>query len=186
MPQNARLLVRFDLYFRNGDPISIHTLTWAAYSILADINEVRGGPPMKIDDVMVTLIKPEFQKEFQKMLREAHTFFKHADRTPDAVLEFDPIQTEMVLYEACEKYRELTGEYSPHLFTFIIWYVANNRKYFKPSQVGQAGMFDSIEKSIYRADRRKYYDWFLPMATAATDDYKKEIIPGQPPTKQPE
>ena len=34
------------LYFADGDDVSIHSLVAAAYALLRDINEYRGGEPM--------------------------------------------------------------------------------------------------------------------------------------------
>jgi hypothetical protein len=34
------------LYFCEGDPVSMHTLTSAAYQVLSDINRAQGGRPM--------------------------------------------------------------------------------------------------------------------------------------------
>ncbi len=69
------------LYFHDGDPVSIHTLTSAAYNVIRTINKKRNGPPMfEKDEFIEDYVKPEYQDQVRKQLNEAENFFKHADR----------------------------------------------------------------------------------------------------------
>ncbi|HSH98895.1 MAG: hypothetical protein ACAH07_06100 [Methylophilaceae bacterium] len=119
------------LYFHNGDPVSIHTLTAAAYNILRDLNKSRGGSPMILKEGIFEQLKPEYHKEILGKINEAENFFKHADKDPDASLDFSPGQSELLIFEACEKYFQLTGEQVALFQIYRGWYLANNVELFK-------------------------------------------------------
>lgn len=68
-------------------------------------------------------IKPEHHKEVIESFREPENFFKHADRDPEGILDFNPDFTEFLLMEAIEAYVSLTGEV-PQLFSvFRTWWL---------------------------------------------------------------
>jgi len=109
------------LYFSEADPVSIHTLTSAAYELLSDINRAKGGSPM-LKEQAPTWVRPDAKDEAKRSLNKAMNFFKHADRDTNGVLDFSLGPTQLLLYDACRKYRELTGETVPLLAVFDIWY----------------------------------------------------------------
>ncbi len=109
------------LYFSEADPVSIHTLASAAYQVLSDVNRARGGVPM-LKEQIPTWVRPDATAEAKRRLNEAANFFKHADRDHDEVLEFIQGPTELLLYDAVRKYRELTGETVPVLGVYDVWF----------------------------------------------------------------
>jgi hypothetical protein len=109
------------LYFSEADPVSIHTLTWAVYQVLADINKSRGGNPM-VTEWILRGVLPDKIAEAKCRLSSAANFFKHANRDPDTILAFDPAQTEVLLFDVCSKYRDLTGEVVPMLGVYWAWF----------------------------------------------------------------
>jgi hypothetical protein len=46
------------LYFSNGDPVAIHTLTAAAYNVIRDVTARRGVEPMLVKDQLLNYVKP--------------------------------------------------------------------------------------------------------------------------------
>jgi hypothetical protein len=60
-------------------------------------------------------VRPDATNKVKRKLSEATNFFKHADRDHDEVLEFSQGPTELELYDAVRKYRELTNEIVPAL-----------------------------------------------------------------------
>jgi len=109
------------LYFSEADPVSIHTLTSAAYQVLSDVNRARGGAPM-LKEQVPTWVRPDATREAKQKLSEAENFFKHANRDHNEVLEFSQGPTELLLYDAVKKYRELTGETVPVLGVYDAWF----------------------------------------------------------------
>jgi hypothetical protein len=92
----ARRQVRaaIEMWFASGDPIAIHTLVAAAHEILYDLCKRKGMNDQLFDS---PAIKPSFRKRWTTMLRTYPNFFKHADRDPDDVLEFNPAINELRL-----------------------------------------------------------------------------------------
>lgn len=107
------------LYFNDADPVSIHTLAGAAHNILNDLNKKYGGNPMIISDF---LIKDEFKKKIKQQINKAKNHFKHADKDPDTTIDFAPKVNEFFLFDACEKYMELTSENVPYFIIFRGWF----------------------------------------------------------------
>ncbi|HYE22526.1 MAG TPA: hypothetical protein VD998_02985 [Verrucomicrobiae bacterium] len=109
------------LFLRDQDPVSIHTLTSAAYNVLLDLKNKR-----KIDLVVLkstSFIKPGKEKEYLAILNQAENFFKHADRDPDELLKFNPELTTYALSDAIRVYYVLTGESTPLMKAFNMWFM---------------------------------------------------------------
>lgn len=111
------------LYFNDKDPVSIHTLACAAHEIIAKLNSKKSGTALILEG---TMINEKHQREFQKMVREAKNFFKHAESDPDKSLAFNPETNDYYLLDACEGYELLTGEKNPYFIIYRGWF---NSKY---------------------------------------------------------
>lgn len=119
------------LYFHDGDPVSIHTLAAAAYNVIRDVNKKRGGKKMVVKEETLDFVRPEKHAEYCAMLNEAENFFKHADRDHEATLDFNPRESEVLIWDACTKYWELTGEH-PGLFqVYRGWFIDNHTHLFR-------------------------------------------------------
>ena len=150
------------LYFSHSDPVSIHTLTAAAYNIIRDINKKRSGPPMLVKDQFFDLVKPEFEKELRNTLNEAENFFKHANRDHESMIDFNPDQSEYMIIDACSQYYKLTGEFPPLFRVYQSWFVSNHRKLFNFSE----DKLISINKGaaeIISMGRQDFFNTFLPL-----------------------
>ena len=107
------------LFFECRDPITLHTVAGAASNLLFNLGEhekvdspVRGNPYVRADQRRLWITK----------INDAQNFFKHADRDPDAVFEFDPWVTEILIFEGCFLVEVLTGEMFPEAKLFTIWF----------------------------------------------------------------
>ena len=87
------------LWFYDGDPVSAHSLAYAAYDVIHAVSKERNPnrPDLLLDS---RDIKPDARKQFNEAFREAGNFFKHADRDPLATLQFSPGITEIFIYYA--------------------------------------------------------------------------------------
>jgi hypothetical protein len=74
-----------------------------------------------VKEWMSDYVKPEHLKAVHKKLNVPQNFFKHANEDPDAVLDYDPSQVEVILLDACWAYRRRTGERLPLLRVFETW-----------------------------------------------------------------
>ena len=72
-----QLRTAIELWFADGDPISIHTLAAAAYQIIHDLNRRNKGPDLLLDS---KYIKDEKRREFVSLVKSTSNFMKHADR----------------------------------------------------------------------------------------------------------
>lgn len=109
------------LYFNDEDPISICTLTRAAHEIISVLNEKHGKSTMIMSD---KLIVDKYKEEFRKIMNAPKNFFKHADKDPAGILDFNPEENEFFLLDGCENYEILTGEKVPHFIIYRNWFYA--------------------------------------------------------------
>jgi len=150
------------LYFFDVDPVSTHTLAAAAYGVLRDLNNADGGPPTMHDSLDET-IEPDFLPEFRRFLSEAQNFFKHANRDPDAVLDFNVAHTESILLDACWTYDRLAGEKVPLLTTFEIWGALTFGASYIRHDIEPA-TDAAIRQRYAKLPKREFLDKFLPVA----------------------
>lgn len=150
------------VYFSNGDPVSIHTLTAAAYNVLRDLNRRRGGEPLLMKEQFLDWIKEGYHQQIRAKLNEAENFFKHADRDHENTLDFNPDQSELLILEACTVYNRLTGEWPPIFRAFQSWFIAHHPDMFvfpKEKQI----TIDMGREEITSLGREEYFNMVMPM-----------------------
>jgi len=129
-PPTVTLLSKFDvaerqlnqairLFFGEGDPVSIHTLTEAAAQILYDIRH-KFGANSKLRDF--DIIKPEFKKEWLASLFSSKNFFKHANRDPDELHEFREESNHFSLLDSVNMYLTAKKEWTPETIVYVQWF----------------------------------------------------------------
>jgi len=148
-----QLDVAVRLYFREDDPVSIHTLACAALELLSGLNRVRGGGPL-LKDVVLKSVRPERLAEARRAVNAPGNFFKHADRDPLSVIVFKPSQTEWFLYDACLKYKELAADVVPTLASYQLWFVLGpGSEFIDPKKVAVIqslrGTFPSLVRTSF-------------------------------------
>jgi hypothetical protein len=150
------------LYFSNGDPVSIHTLTSAAYNVIRDINKKRGGEKLFAKDGFLDYIKEGHEKEVWALINKAENFFKHADRDHDSTIEFNPDQTEYLILEACSIYYKLSGEFPVLFKLYQNWFIANNQNVFKLPEEHKR-MISMGSQDVINLGREGYFNLALPI-----------------------
>src|SRR3989338_1475671 len=116
------------LYFNWGDAVSIHTLAAAARNVLVNLCEHRDlKHPILFENLLNEAISPEHHQEVRNKFRAPENFFKHADRDPEEILEFNPEASEYWLLEAVEAYTLLTQEHVPVLHAYRGWWLLHHR-----------------------------------------------------------
>jgi hypothetical protein len=116
-----QLRTAITLWFNEGDPVSIHALAFAAYEVIHAVSKKRN--PYRRDLLFDSLvIKDEYRSQVNIYLKKYAYFFKHADRNPDAEIEFNPELSEtFILYAICG--RELCGEPSSEEESNYLWWL---------------------------------------------------------------
>lgn len=156
------------LYFSNGDPVSIHTLTAAAYNITRDINKKMEGSPLLIKELFLKCVREGHEERIRKKLNEAENFFKHADRDHQAVIDFNPELSEMLVLEACSAYYKLSGEFPPLFKLFQSWFIANHQDLFNfPDE--QAKVIAMAGQNVIKLGREGYFNKLLPLLSCYHD-----------------
>ncbi|MDA8338855.1 MAG: hypothetical protein M0Z70_06105 [Nitrospiraceae bacterium] len=150
------------LYFSNGDPVSIHTLTAAAYNIVRDVNKRRGGPPLLIKQEILNYVKEGYEKEVRDKINAAENFFKHAERDHEQTLDFEPDLSEMLILEACSVYYKLSGEFPPLFKLFQGWYIANHQSMFNFPE-DQQQIISKTKQDVLQLGREGYLNTILPL-----------------------
>ncbi len=151
-----QLEVGIQLFFQDGDPVSIHTLTCAAYNVIRDVNSARKGTPMFAKQRYFQLRGKSSLDDFN----EPENFFKHADRDADAKLRFYPTFTECLLVDACRTYDELTGERVPEFLVFTLWFISQAPGEFDIPREWESFADDAKELHA-KGDRKGFLDRFM-------------------------
>jgi hypothetical protein len=104
--------------FYGEDPFAIHLLGQSAEKVLLDLFK-----NAKIEDPLLSLLKPELQSEFFKFYREPYNFLKHADRDSGDKLGVHNIaaSNDMLLYLCILRYGMLFGPYTYHMKVFWLF-----------------------------------------------------------------
>jgi hypothetical protein len=155
----SQLETAIRLYFEDRDPISIHTLTSAAYDVLHDIGRPRGLEPIFKG---ARFLPPEEREAYKDLLNRPRNFFKHADLDPQVRLKFEPEVTTFLLFDACEFYMRLTGD-SPEAMNVF-------RTYFHvryPEFVTDSDLREEIQ-SLRQDERLAMKSGWLPLLERET------------------
>ena len=125
---SQQLDTAIELMFDGGDIVSVHTLASASSTIFADLLNAEGAKAWR-DEIVECF--PGKKQEVVRVLREAQNFFKHAEKDPDAVLEFDEVTNDETMIIATLEYAELLRldknarkKITTPMSVFQMWYFA--------------------------------------------------------------
>ena len=123
------------MFFKEEDPVAIHTLAAAAHDVLWGIAKKRGTMSLLKNN---PLIAKQHQKEMHGIVSEAKNFFKHGIRDPNAGVEFNPETTAYFLIDAIEIYRQVIGQPSPVMISMMAWFQLKNAHIFSKNPLNRA------------------------------------------------
>jgi hypothetical protein len=96
------------LWFADGEPVSIHSLAYAAYEIIHVVSKIKN--PNRQDLLFDSLqIADEIRGEFNHLMKKDANFFKHAKKDHSLETEFHPMLSDMFILFAIFGI-ELAGE----------------------------------------------------------------------------
>jgi hypothetical protein len=151
------------LFFEQEDIVSIHTLAYAAHTVLSDIGKVKGVPGVLRN---FEFIKPAYRSKWKSAINEDANFFKHADRDPTETLEFSPFLTYCFLLDALDIYRVLQGSWLLEGNIFFMWMMVKYPDLFYDNQVKE------LLLSMTKTDKITADDWVL-WKTVARNAFEK-------------
>jgi hypothetical protein len=116
-----QLRTAITLWFTDGDPVSVHALTFAAYEVVHTVSKKRHRyrRDLLFDSA---LIKEEYRADFNKRVKQHAYFFKHADRDPEGVIDFNPKINEWLILFAITG-RVLCGETQSREESAFLWWI---------------------------------------------------------------
>jgi hypothetical protein len=125
---HRQLKTAITLWGRDDDPVAVHTLAVAAYEVFHFVSKKRD--PNRRDLLFDTdWIKDEYRRDWVALIKKSANFFKHADRDPDAILDFDPGMNEWYILYATAA-RQLCGEAQSQEESDFMWWFTLNRPQF--------------------------------------------------------
>ncbi|MCR9967351.1 hypothetical protein [Vibrio antiquarius] len=140
-----QLCLAIELFFKSADPVAIHTLSEAASQILRDIapeyskhSFYRQHPDWSKSE----------RKELNRQLNEARNFFKHADKDPKALIDFNPASNHLSLLETSVLHIDIKGSVEPEVLVFSAWFLSNFAGVFPfeakfKTKIEQSGLLNS-------------------------------------------
>lgn len=133
------------LWLNDDDPVSIHTLAFAAHQIVHDLNRQQKGPPLLLDS---PLIRPEKKQEFVNIVKGDANYFKHADdrgkkRKAPPSIDFEPSINEHLFGFTIHGLKGMGEQLTPHEIAFDAWYGIN-----RPELLTDAGL-QLLQNSIH-------------------------------------
>lgn len=128
--QQLEMAVRARLQFE--DLVSAMTLAGAAERVLSDLHPK--GAKFSHDAPSIrafcnTYVTPDRQKEAAKDMRAAYDFLRHADKTPDHVLELDVELVDLPLMMAIKAFEHTSETRPPVLLAFQAWAAITDPKW---------------------------------------------------------
>ena len=142
------------LFFRGGDLLSVHTLTGAAFQLLADLGKASGIVSRFRSE---ELIRPERMKEWMQALNSTQNFLKHATRDEDGTLKYVEEGTVLFLYEAVELAGRLIAEGSREWLAFRVWFVFSFPELIEPRILEALRAANTVR--IDQTDRALWAQW---------------------------
>jgi hypothetical protein len=125
-----------DLWFHDNDAISTHTVAFAAFEIINNLNEHLGKPHLSLQNVVKQITKPGDAKNMLKTIKGPMCFFKHADKDPTATMIFNDEVNELVIAAALVGLKSLDQATNELRFAFMSWLHLHERpllqKHFQP------------------------------------------------------
>jgi hypothetical protein len=119
------------LWFADGDPVSIHTLAFAAYEIAHVVSKKRNQARKVL--IFDTLnIKEEYRAQWNMTIKRHANFFKHAKNDWDASIEFTPTLSVLFMMGASAGLRLAKEPRTLEELAFVFWLFLHRPHYVTP------------------------------------------------------
>jgi len=121
----SQLETAIQLWFADGDPVSIHTLAVATHDCLNAMSKLKGKPSLSEQ-----WLKTQ-PKKIQQWAREPQNFFKHGQRFLKRSLHYVPSYGDMLIFDCTLCYEFVFGKMTPLMDVFMFRFVLSNPDQFK-------------------------------------------------------
>jgi hypothetical protein len=153
-----QLRTAITLWFNDGDPVAIHALAFASYDILHAVSKKRDPNRRKLvfDS---DLFPEEFRKELNIGIKKTAHFFKHADRDPQAIIEFNPVTSECFIIFAITALQLCGESIGVEEIAFLLW--IHIHKPHLLTGAGEKKLIDNLPVEVLRQLRGTAKNNFL-------------------------
>lgn len=142
------------LFFDGGDTLAVHTLTGAAFQLLADLGKVRGvASPFRSEQY----IRPDRVQELNRALNGIQNFLKHADRDPSETLDYADESTVLYLFETVELAYLVLESPAREMLAYRLWFVFSHPDLVNPVML--AGLQAANTVGLDQTDKRLWAEW---------------------------
>jgi hypothetical protein len=142
------------MWFANEDPVAIHTVVAAAHELLHTLFKRAGFKGMLFDS---PAIKDKSRAEFAKAVKRPATFFKHSQRDPDAILEFDPAVNGLLLMYCARGLDQMNERKTIELVAFGWWLWLHEPDLYPPA-AGHGNVPSNLLENLRRIDRPEWLE----------------------------
>lgn len=153
------------LWFREEDPTCIHTLAFAGFQIIEDLNSKHGNTEVTLLEILKRQVPPEEIEQVMALAKKAMTFFKHANRDPQGILEFDSTESQGILRLSIIGLSFLGETLTNFQQAFAAWELLHDPHLFVKAneKLQQLGNVVDLERmrQIPRSDFLEHYLLFL-------------------------
>ncbi len=165
-----QLKTAIELWFADGDVVSINTLASASHQIIHDLNHNVKNEPLILD-------RPELTKEqrklFANVVKFPTNFFKHADRGDSAEstrIEFDPLINEMFISIATQGLKQMGYVFNGHEMAFCAWEAIHHPEVLndESKQILESMFSTEAIGSLKKIARKEFLNYALPIFTQAS------------------
>jgi len=171
----SQLETAIKLFFLGQDIVSIHTLTNATHQVLYDIAHSKMIKSTLIDEVKI-YIKSEHWKDYNKIVRKAGNYFKHADNDLNETLEFSLEESEFLIFDSILLYIRISKDVTSSMSSFMAWFYL---KY--PNTINPTSLEDMKYKYVILetkknntmnpSDKLKFFDLITQI-----EEYKNNLL----------
>ncbi len=122
-----QLRTAIKLWFMDDDPVSIHTLVSAAHEVVHTLFKRKGLSGLVFNS---ELIVEEYRSDFAKRMKAQATFFKHAQRDPEAETDFNPALNNSLLLITVHGLCRMNEPQEAAELTLIAWFCLHKPHFF--------------------------------------------------------
>ena len=141
------------MWFAEEDPVAIHTLVAAAHEVVHSLFKLRGLSGLLFDS---RLVKDEYRSEVAKLLKAPANFFKHADRDPDAIMDFHPYANELLLLTCVHALARMGEPTFLEYDVLTCWFRIHQPKFFPTDAIRDHTPAEALEHAE-RMTRNEFF-----------------------------
>jgi hypothetical protein len=161
---HRQLRTAIQLWFADGDPVSIHTLSYAAYEIIHAASK-RLNPTRSALLFDTKSVKDEFRREFITLVKKDANFFKHANRHGEEQIELFTEMTELFLMFGVLGIADCNIPHSDEDAAYLAWVHVHHPQFL--TEQGQRKLLDNVPVEVIAGMRLLQKQEFLEMVSKA-------------------